>query len=75
MAAGTMKFQTKTFWVEILSPTKGYFEHEVEGDNCAGELIFDGKELIDYDGVFALPMEVVTALREYGWVVGEEFEP
>lgn len=74
MADGTMKIQTKNFWIEILSPSKGYFEHETKGDNCAGELLFDGKALIDYDGVFALPMEVVAALREYGWIVGEEFE-
>lgn len=74
MAAGTMKVTTNNFCIEILSPTKGYFEHETEGDNCAGELWFEGKELIDYDGVFALPKEVVTALREYGWIVGEEFE-
>lgn len=74
MVAGTMKIQTKNFTVEILSPSKGYFEHETEGDNCAGELLFDGKELIDYDGVFELPKEVVAALREHGWIVGEEFE-
>ena len=74
MADGMMKFQTKNFWIEILSPTKGYFEHEVEGDNCAGELIFDGYNLVDYDGVFELPKEVIQAIRDLGFYVGEEFE-
>ena len=71
-----MNFQTDNFTVEIFNetPLRGYFEHNELGDNCAGELLFDGKALVDYDGVFALPMEVVTALREYGWIVGEEFE-
>ena len=74
MADGMMKFQTKNFWIEILSPTKGYFEHEVEGDNCAGELLFDGNELVDYDGVIELPKEVIQAIRDLGFYVGEEFE-
>ena len=74
MADGMMKFQTKNFWIEILSPTKGYFEHEVEGDNCAGELLFDGNELVDYDGVIELPKEVIQAIRDLGFYVGEGFE-
>ena len=74
MADGTMKITTKNFWIEILSPSKGYFEHETEGDNCAGELLFDGKALIDYDGVFALPTDVIWAVRKLGFHVGKEFE-
>ena len=35
-----MKVTTDNFTVEIFdeTPLRGYFEHEVLGDNCAGEL-------------------------------------
>lgn len=36
-------------------------------------LWFDEKELVDYDGVFSLPHEVVVLLEELGYVVGEDF--
>lgn len=52
----------------------GYFEHHELGDECGGELIFDGNELIDYDGVFELPTEVIKALREMGFTVDKDFE-
>ena len=71
-----MKVETDNFTVEIFdeTPLRGYFEHEVLGDNCAGELLFEGKNLIDYDGVFELPKEVIWAVRKLGFHVGEEFE-
>lgn len=71
-----MNFQTDNFTVEIFNetPLRGYFEHNELGDNCAGELLFDGLRLIDYDGVFELPKEVIQALRDTGFYVGEEFE-
>ena len=71
-----MKVTTDNFTVEIFdeTPLRGYFEHEVLGDNCAGELLFDGLSLIDYDGVFELPKEVVQALRDMSLYVGEKFE-
>lgn len=76
MAYGTMKITTDNFTVEIFDeiPLRGYFEHNELGDNCAGELLFDGLTLIDYDGVFELPKEVIQALRDTGFYVGEEFE-
>ena len=52
----------------------GYFEHEDYGDEWGGGLWFEGKNLIDYDGVFELPPAVVTGIRELGYTVGKEFE-
>lgn len=71
-----MKSITSNFTVEIFdeTPLRGYFEHNELGDNCGGELLFDGTDLIDYDGVFELPKEVVQALRDMSFYVGEEFE-
>lgn len=70
-----MNFQTDNFTVEIFNetPLRGYFEHNELGDNCAGELLFDGLSLIDYDGVFELPKEVIQALRDMGFYVDPEF--
>ena len=76
MADGTMKITTDNFTVEIFdeTPLRGYFEHNELGDNCGGGLWFEGLELIDYDGVYCLPKEVIQALRNTGFYVGEEFE-
>lgn len=76
MAAGTMKIQTKNFYGEIfLEESRGWFEHEEHGDEYGGGLWFDNDmNLIDYDGVFELPKEVLLAIREMGFHVGEEFE-
>ena len=37
-------------------------------------LEFEGMELVDYDGVYALPSEVISMLRENGFIVGKDFE-
>lgn len=76
MAAGTTKVTRDNFTVEIFdeTPLRGYFEHNELGDNCAGELLFDGLSLIDYDGVFELPTDVIWAVRKLGFYVDEEFE-
>lgn len=71
-----MKITTDNFTVEIFdeTPLRGYFEHEEYGDEYGGGLWFEGKNLVDYDGVFELPKEVIQALRDTGFYVGEEFE-
>lgn len=71
-----MKVTTDNFTVEIFdeTPLRGCFEHNELGDNCAGELLFEGKILVDYDGVFELPNEVIQALRDMGFHVDPEFE-
>ena len=71
-----MKSITTNFTVEIFDekPLRGYFEHNELGDNCAGELLFEGNDLIDYDGVCELPKEVIHMLRDMDFYVAEGFE-
>ena len=52
----------------------GCFEHNELGDESAGELKFEGAELIDYDGVYALPKSVCATLRQLGYKVDEDQE-
>lgn len=70
-----MKITTDNFTVEIFdeTPLRGYFEHEEYGDEYGGGLWFEGKNLVDYDGVFELPKEVIQALRDTGFYVDPEF--
>lgn len=80
------KLNTKNFTVEIDTQANyGYFEHNELGDECGGGLWFQvvpmseaglekKVELIDYDGVFALPKEVITVLRTAGYILDEDFE-
>jgi hypothetical protein len=45
----------------------------ISGDHYAEiGLLFEGKELSDYDGVFSLPREVGEMLKDAGYVVPEE---
>lgn len=39
---------------------------------CIG-LTFEGRELVDYDGVGSIPLEAVSFLREQGYHVSDEF--
>ena len=70
------KKDTKSFHVEISTSKKyGWFEHHTRGDECGGGLWFDNElRLIDYDGVFELPKEVIQAIRDLGCSVSKEFE-
>ena len=43
-----------------------YFEHDRAGDECAGKLWFQYKSLVDYDGVFELPKEVIEMCEALG---------
>lgn len=68
--ASTDKFEIKV----DTTACYGYFEHNTLGDGCGGGLWFDtNRELTDYDGVACLPMSVAKALRQAGFVVGEDF--
>lgn len=49
----------------------GWFEDLEKGDTNGGGLWFEAGELIDYDGVFALPPAVVAGLRIAGYDVGD----
>jgi hypothetical protein len=54
----------------------GCFEHQELGDEGpGGSLTFDDdKFLIDYDGVYELPRNVIKAIRQLGYIVGPDFE-
>ena len=63
-----IKLVTEKFCIDINVCTgQGYFEHIVRGDDCAGSLLFDGKTLLDYDGVPDLPKDVRQALAAAGY--------
>jgi hypothetical protein len=71
----TVVLDTEHFEIRISEGTEyGYFEHNELGDECGGGLWFTGDELVDYDGVFALPKEVVDALRDYGFKLDEAYD-
>ncbi len=53
---------------------RGYFEHQHYGEDLGGVLWFSKKTLIDYDGVYALPADVIAGIRELGFVVPKAFE-
>jgi len=61
-----LKIETKSFEIEI-DGDRGCFEHKHLGDEVGGGLWFEGKELIDYDGVYSLPKEVAAKLKELGY--------
>lgn len=56
-------------WEVKISPTTqyGYFENVKTGGG--GGLWFEGRELVDYDGVFDLPKDVVYMLHGAGYDV------
>lgn len=80
------KMQTANFTVEVdTAACYGHFEHNECGDERGGGLWFEVNiethrvgsdrilELVDYDGVACLPLEVSGALIDAGFVVNEEF--
>lgn len=58
-------------------PNYGWFENDGDVDEYGrddyngGGLWFEGDTLVDYDGVLALPPEVVAALRRAGYTVDD----
>jgi len=67
---------TKNFDVCInVLGTYGYFEHHVLGEECGGGLWFEDGELVDYDGVYNLPLEVVIELENRGVLIDGIFSP
>ena len=48
-------------------PNVFYFEHDYYGENHAGRMWFKNKELIDYDGVFELPIKVISQMITRGF--------
>jgi hypothetical protein len=52
----------QTGWFELYDEETGGEEWYAEGS-----LTFNGKELVDYDGVFALPQCICDCLRTHGF--------
>ena len=59
-------------WRAYVRGSHGYYEHDNYGEG--GGLTFEGKTLVDYDGMAVLPKNVIKALRKGGFRVGREFE-
>lgn len=61
-------------WEVLIDPKAnyGYFEHDIHGEG--GGLWFEGTELVDYDGVFALEADVANAIRSLGYTVDSDCE-
>jgi len=61
-----MKSKHFNIWME---PTNeyAYFEHDEVGDDIAGGMWFNNKELVDYDGVFELPSEIIVLMESQGY--------
>lgn len=66
-----MNIQTKSFEIIFNNTDYAYFEHNKMGDDYAGGLWFENKSLIDYDGVYEVPKEVIQALIEKGYNMDE----
>ena len=57
----------------VLALTRAWFEHtELGEDGGCGGLWFEDGHLIDYDGVFELPIEIVRALETLGFDCTEQ---
>ncbi len=63
-----VKHSTKEFhiWLTV-DGYRGYFEHDLLGEDHGGGLWFENKSLTDYDGVYDLPKEIVDFLIEKGY--------
>lgn len=70
-----VKLETTNFVIEIDTAARyGYFEHKNLGEDRAGGLWFEetdtgALELVDFDGVYALPRPVAQALADNGYLV------
>ncbi len=75
----TYDIKLTTHYYEVAVNTQaqyGYFEHLRYGDERGGKLWFSADlagdlYLVDYDGMFDLPAEVVNALRGAGIQVND----
>jgi len=60
-------------WRVVISPSMkyGYFEHDDEGEG--GGLWFQGRELVDQDGLPCLPNDAAKAIRKLGYKVDADY--
>ena len=67
-----LKIGIVEYTVQMIDKDYGCFEFydiDTGGERlyAEGGLWFDGKELVDYDGVFQLPLPVIDKLKEWGY--------
>jgi hypothetical protein len=51
-------------------PNVKYFEHNTVGEDLAGRMWFEDDNLVDYDGVFSLPDDVIKQMTDKGYNMG-----
>jgi hypothetical protein len=68
----TERLEKGNWYVEI-SPTTQYGYFESVNIGSEGSLWFEGRELIDYDGVFELPKSVIDMLVGAGYTLAWNF--
>lgn len=56
-----------TIWHEPDDKNYRFFEHNEQGGDYAGGMWFENNELVDYDGVFELPYEVIKLMLDNGY--------
>lgn len=71
----TLRKEGKEYEVQIDEAAKyGSFEHNTLGEDSAGGLWFnDQKELVDADGTYCVPPEVIEIVRGFGYTVSDDF--
>lgn len=52
-----------------------YFEWQGENDEISGILEFDGRMLVEYDGVYELPKNVCRVLHQLGYTFDKYILP
>ena len=73
MSINEYKNKVNKWTVTITSQKTGYFEHDIHGEG--GSLEFKGKTVVDFDGVYELPKDVIQALRNLGYRFDEFILP
>ena len=69
------KGKTGKFEVNVSTEKQyGYFEHDEYGEDYGGGLWFERNELVDYDGVYSLPKEVIEKIEALGFIVEDSFK-
>jgi hypothetical protein len=73
-----MKIKTKNF--TIYTPENmsrfGSFEISENVDwGYSGGLVFSGKTLVDYDGVYFFPKEIADGLKREGYTIEKSIQP
>ena len=65
----------KHYTIGICNEKKGYGYFENNYTGTEGGLWFEGRLLVDYDGVFFLPEPVINVLLDLGYIIEAEFFP